>query len=55
MLLRVQEESESNKAAADILTQMLASGDAEQDESGHVRVSKKRAEIPNLIGNMSDL
>lgn len=33
---------------------MIADGDAEQDELGGVKVSKKRADAANVIGNMND-
>ena len=45
----------SNKAAADILTEMIQTGDAEQDMDGVVRVSKRRPELPNIISTLSEL
>ena len=45
----------SNKAAADILTEMIQTGDAEQDMDGVVRVSKRRPELLNIINNLSEL
>ena len=45
----------SNKAAADILTEMIQTGEAEQDMDGVVRVSKRRPELPNIIGTLGEL
>ena len=53
-LKEAQQSASNNKAAADILTQMIADGDAEQDELGAVKVSKRRPDAANLIGNMND-
>ena len=53
-LKEAQLEASNNKAAADILTKMIADGDAEQDELGGVIVSKRRPDAANLIGNMND-
>ena len=50
-----QQEVASNKAAADILTEMIQTGDAEQDMDGVVRVSKRRPELPNIIGTLGEL
>ena len=54
-LLQVQMERDNNSAAAEILNQMIADGDAEQDEAGSVRVSKRRPDNANVIGNLSSL
>ena len=53
-LSSVQIERDSNKAAAEILTQMIASGEAQQDESGAVHLSKRKTEIPDVMGNEDD-
>ena len=53
-LKEAQQSASNNKAAADILTQMIADGDAEQDELGAVKISKRRPDAANLIGNMND-
>ena len=37
--------------AASILTEMSNRGDAEQDEDGNVRVSKRKSGAPNIIEN----
>ena len=50
-----QQESASNKAAAEILTGMIQTGEAEQDMHGNVRVSKRRSEHANVIGTIGDL
>lgn len=50
-----QQESASNKAAAEILTGMIQTGDAEQDMHGNVRVSKRRSELANVIGTIGDI
>ena len=55
MLTATQQERDSNKAAADILTEMIQTGDAEKDDNGVVRVSKRKSDTPNVIGNMPDL
>ena len=54
-LARAEAESANNKAAADILTDMMNKGDVEQDDSGFVKVSKKRPDGANVMGNMEDL
>ena len=53
-LKQAHQEASNNKAAADILTQMIADGDAEQDALGAVKVSKRRTDIGNVIGNLND-
>ena len=53
-LSSVQLERDNNKAAAEILTQMIASGEAQQDDSGAVHLSKRKTEIPNVMGNDDD-
>ena len=50
----IQLERDSNAAAAQILTQMIQTGEAEQDESGAVHVSKSKAGMANIIGNRDD-
>ena len=50
-----QQESASNKAAAQILTEMINVGDAEQDMDGVVRVSKRRSDTANVITTLPDL
>ena len=50
-----QQEATSNKAAAQILTEMINVGDAEQDMDGVVRVSKRRSDTANIITTMPDL
>ena len=50
-----QQESESNKVAAEILTNMIQTGDAEQDLHGNVRVSKRKSDMANVIGTLGDL
>ena len=54
-LSEVQQERDNNKAAAQILTQMIADGDAEQDETGNVRISKRKSDHTNVIGNFEEL
>ena len=54
-LARAEAESANNKAAADILTDMMNKGDVEQDDSGFVKVSKQRPDAANVMGNMEDL
>ena len=41
-LARTQQERDSNRAASQILTNMIEIGDAEMDASGVVKVSKRR-------------
>ena len=53
-LSNVTIERDNNAAAAQILTRMIETGDAEQDASGAVRVSKRRPGSPNIIGNDDD-
>lgn len=55
MLVTTTQERDSNKAAADILTEMIQIGDAEQDANGVVRVSKRKSDMVNVIGNAEDL
>ena len=50
-----QLEAANGAAASQILTDMISAGDAEQDESGAVRVSKRKADMPNIIGTLGDL
>ena len=50
----VQLERDNNAAAAQILTRMIETGEAEQDASGAVRVSKRRPGSPNIMGNEED-
>jgi len=33
---------------------MIAAGEAEQDESGAVHISKRRTSMPNIVGNDDD-
>ena len=33
---------------------MIQTGEAEQDESGAVHVSKRKGNLPNIIGNGED-
>jgi uncharacterized coiled-coil protein SlyX len=42
-LARTQQERDSNRAASQILTNMIEIGDAEMDASGVVKVSKRRS------------
>ena len=49
-----QQEIANNKAAADILTNMINTGDAEQDMDGIVRVSKRRPGEANIIGTLGE-
>ena len=37
--------------AATILSDMINRGDAEQDDDGNVRVSKRKSGAPNIIEN----
>ena len=53
-LKEAQLEASNNKAAAEILTQMIADGDAVQDDSGAVKVSKTKYDSANVIGNLND-
>lgn len=50
-----QQESEQNKVANEILTNMIQTGDAELDLHGNVRVSKRRSDTANVIGTLGDL
>ena len=34
---------------------MIQTGDAEQDADGNVRVSKRKSDMSNVIGNIGDL
>ncbi len=54
-LQRAEAERDSNKAAAEILTDMMEKGDVEQDANGFVKVSKQRPGGANVVGNMEDL
>jgi hypothetical protein len=51
----VQQENANNQAAATILTEMIARGDAEQDVDGVVKVSKRKSDMSNVIGNLEEL
>ncbi len=53
-LARTQQERDSNRAASQILTNMIEIGDAEMDASGVVKVSKRRSQTANIIGNLDD-
>ena len=53
-LNNVQLERDSNVAAAEILTQMIRTGDAEQDEHGAIVVSKSKFGHTNIVGNEED-
>ena len=53
-LARTQQERDSNRAASQILTNMIEIGDAEMDASGVVKVSKRRSQAANIIGNLDD-
>ena len=53
-LSNVTIERNNNAAAAQILTRMIETGDAEQDASGGVHVSKRRPGSPNIVGNQED-
>ena len=53
-LARTQQERDSNRAASQILTNMIEIGDAEMDASGVVKVSKRRSHAANIIGNLDD-
>ena len=53
-LSRVQQERDNNRAAAQILTNMIENGDAEMDASGSVKVSKRKSLGANIIGNLDD-
>ena len=48
----MQQERDSNMAASQILSQMIIDGEAEQDGDGNVRVSKKKSDAANVIGNL---
>ena len=50
----VQLERDNNANAAQILTQMINDGEAVQDATGAVRVSKSKLDGANLIGNADD-
>lgn len=54
-LSRVQQERDNNRAAAQILTNMIENGDAEMDASGSVKVSKRKSSSANIIGNLDDV
>ena len=51
-LSQVQERAANNESAANILTQMLERGEAEQDGDGNVHVSKRKSGGTNIIGNL---
>ena len=53
-LARTQQERDSNRAASQILTNMIEIGDAEMDASGVVKVSKRRSQTANIIGTLDD-
>ena len=54
-LSQAQEVANTNQNAASILSQMMEAGEVEQDGGGNVRLSRRRSDTANVIGNLADL
>ena len=54
-LSQAQEVANTNQNAASILNQMVEAGEVEQDRGGNVRLSRRRSDTANVIGNLADL
>ena len=54
-LSQAQEVANTNQNAASILNQMVEAGEVEQDNGGNVRLSRRRSDTANVIGNLADL